>query len=93
MTAEDAADGQVEALEGTMFADSLNSILRAGGGEATRCRRERTDASLVEEDGDEQHPLQDLLKIMPEKGHGFKSSRFKSSRFKSSGSFGYAGEK
>jgi hypothetical protein len=34
MTAEQTADGEIEALEGAMLDDSLTSILATGGGEA-----------------------------------------------------------
>ena len=56
MTAEDAADGQIEALEGTMFANGLNSIVTASGREAAHGRREGRDALLVKLDGKNENP-------------------------------------
>ena len=57
MTAEQTADGEVEALEGSMLDDGLTSILATGGGEAAGRRRQRRDSRLVETDGryQEQH--------------------------------------
>ena len=45
------ADGEVEALDGSVLLNGLNGILRAGGSETAGGRRQRGDESLVEADG------------------------------------------
>lgn len=58
MATQDAADGEVQSLEGAVLADGLDGILRAGGGEAARRAQHGRDAALVEVDGHEQQPRQ-----------------------------------
>ncbi len=48
MAAEDAADGEVEAFDGAVFAEGLESVLGAGGREAAAGLLEGGDADLVE---------------------------------------------
>lgn len=48
MTAEDAADGEVEAFDGAVFTEGLESVLGAGGREAAAGLLEGGDADLVE---------------------------------------------
>ena len=47
-----------------MFYNSLTCILRARGSEAARGRGEGTDAPLIEDDGQEQQPLQHQADVM-----------------------------
>ena len=51
MTAQQAADGEVEAFEGAVLEDGLTGVLAACGCEAAGGWGERRDAFLVEEDG------------------------------------------
>ena len=48
MTAEDAADGEVEAFDRAMLAEGLKSVLGAGGCETAAGLLEGGDADLVE---------------------------------------------
>ncbi len=48
MAAEDAAEGEVEAFEGAVFAEGLEGVLGAGRGEAAAWGLERGDADLIE---------------------------------------------
>lgn len=48
MTASNALGGEPAPFEWAIFADSLQSILRAGGGVATRRRGEGRDTALIE---------------------------------------------
>ena len=48
MTAEDAADGEVEAFDWAMLAEGLKSVLGAGGCETAAGLLEGRDADLVE---------------------------------------------
>ena len=48
MTAEDAADGEVEAFDGAVLAESLEGVLGAGGCETAAGLFERGYADLVE---------------------------------------------
>ena len=66
VAAQDAPYGQVEALEGSVFLYGLLGILRAGGGETAGSGREGADAPLVEQDGQEQQPLQGCTDDVPE---------------------------
>lgn len=47
-----------------MFYNSLTCILRASGGEAARSRSEGADAPLIEDDGQNQQPLQHQADVM-----------------------------
>ena len=62
MAAEDAADGEIEALERTMLSECLEGVLGTGGGEPAGRRGKRTDARLIELDqeyeGEDQYVLQ-----------------------------------
>ena len=69
MTTQDTPHSQIKSLEGSVTLDSFTGILRTGGREATGCRGERTDAALVEEDGQQQQPLQRQAEIMPDAFH------------------------
>ncbi len=48
VTAEDAAEGEVEAFEGAVFAEGFEGVLGAGRGEAAAWGLERGDADLIE---------------------------------------------
>ncbi len=50
MAAEDALEAEPEALEGAVFAEGLEGVLGASGGEAAGRRLERRDAELIEFD-------------------------------------------
>ena len=52
VTAQDAPDGEAEALDGTMLHDGLLGVLAAGGRETAGWRRIGTDTGLVETDGE-----------------------------------------
>ena len=52
VAAQDAAYGEVQALERSVFLDGLHGVLRTSGGVATRGRRQRADATLIETDGE-----------------------------------------
>jgi hypothetical protein len=54
MTAEDAAHGEVESLDGAVLLDGFNCVLRAGGCKAARRRRQGADATLVKADGEDE---------------------------------------
>ncbi len=47
IAAEDALEAEPEPFKGTVFAESLESILGAGGGEPAAGRLERRDAQLI----------------------------------------------
>lgn len=48
MTAEDAADGEIEAFDGAVLAEGLESVLGTGGCETAAGLLEGGDADLVE---------------------------------------------
>ena len=48
MTSQNALQTEQEAFQRSVFAKSLERILRAGGGETATCRREGRDAQLIE---------------------------------------------
>ena len=50
VAAEDALEAEPEALEGAVFAEGLEGVLGASGGEAAGRRLERRDAELIEFD-------------------------------------------
>ena len=56
---QDATNGQIETFKGAMLLYGLFCVLLTSRGETTGWRSERTDAPLIENDGDEQQPLQD----------------------------------
>ena len=56
MAPQDSPDGEPQPLDGTMLAEGLLGILRAGGGKPACGWGERTDATLVEKDRHQQHP-------------------------------------
>ena len=71
MATEQAANGEVEALERTVLEDGLACILTAGGGETTRGGSEGRDDQLVETDGHQQDEGQQAEKKMEETLHSF----------------------
>ncbi len=75
IASQDAPDGEVKTFDGTVLDDGLLGILRAGGRETADRRRERADASLVEDDGGQQYPLQDDGDEMPDTPHIFRAIR------------------
>jgi hypothetical protein len=60
MTAEETADGQPKAFEGTVLQDGLTGIFAARGCESARGTQQRRDADLVEADGQYQEPRQEF---------------------------------
>lgn len=71
MTAEDAAHGEVESLDGAVLLDGFNCVLRAGGCKAARRRRQGADATLVKADGEDEetaeHGGEERLEIRDER--------------------------
>ena len=57
MAAEDAADGEVEAFDGAVFAKGLESVLGAGRREATAGGKAGRDVPLVEANQGQKHPF------------------------------------
>ena len=51
MTAQDAADSQIESAEGAVLAERLKRVLRASGREAAGGWREGRDVALVNMNG------------------------------------------
>ena len=70
MTAQDATDAKIKTFEGSVFLYGFLGILRTGGREATGRRREGADALLVEQDRQQQQPLQGPADDMPETSQG-----------------------
>jgi len=70
MASGQAAHGEPQSLQGAVFAQRFEGILRAGGGEAARRGREGRDAELVEPHQHDQrkgaHPLKDAPRPIPE---------------------------
>ena len=60
VTFQDPAGSEVETLEYSVFSECLQGILRAGRGEAARCRSKRGDAHLVETDQQDERKNQDF---------------------------------
>lgn len=64
------AQGEPQPLEGAVFAQRFEGVLRAGGGKAARGRRERRDTELVEahqpDQGQGTDPLTDAPRPIPE---------------------------
>ncbi len=58
MASEYPPDSQPRPLEGSIFRQCLTGIFRTSGSEPARRWRERTDAPLVEEDGQHEKPLE-----------------------------------
>lgn len=56
MATEESADGEVEAAEGTVFADGFDGVLGAGGGVATAGWEPGGYGPLVEFNGQEENP-------------------------------------
>ncbi len=71
IASQDAPNGEIEALEGTMLDDGLSCILTTGGRKATGWRCIGRDSGLVEADGHHQQPDQRSCDIVPEGFHNF----------------------
>lgn len=73
MTAEDAADGEVEAFDWAMLAEGLKSVLGAGGCETAAGLLEGGDADLVESyqkyEGRDQDLPDHALNFLPRPAH------------------------
>lgn len=54
VAAEDAAEGEIGATEGSVLAEGFDGVLRTGGGEAAGGGLERGDAGSVKIDGQKQ---------------------------------------
>lgn len=69
MAAEEAADRQVEAFEGTVLAEGFEGVLRAGRGETAAGRLERGDADLIEPYQEHKRRYRHLLNDFQKSGH------------------------
>lgn len=73
MASEDAADGEVEAFDGAVFAKGLESVLGAGRREAAAGLLEGGDADLVESyqkyEGRDQDLPDHALNFLPRPAH------------------------
>ena len=65
MAAQDAAHAKPKTFEGAVLLYSLFCILRTSGSETAGRRRQRTDALLIEQNGQQQQPLQEPADNMP----------------------------
>lgn len=60
MASEDAAHAEIESLEGTMAEDGFHHILATRRGVAAGGRCQRTDAVLIEADGEDEGATQEV---------------------------------
>lgn len=60
MAPEDAAYAEIESLEGTMAEDGFHHILATRRGVAASGRGQRTDAPLVEADGEDEGATEEV---------------------------------
>ena len=69
VAAQDPADSKVKSLEGAVFTEGLESVLRACRSEPACRRLERRDADLIEPYQEDERRYGDLLKSRSELAH------------------------